>query len=116
MSFISQKNYDSFLLKFGIDLRYSRARMNKRENLLKNDPEYRYCEHASIIFLAGGLLILLSDLFLILGLCDNFLWIAMGLGISFGFIGLMAITMALSLDGKCAYIMSQTPIEIVEVA
>jgi hypothetical protein len=43
-----RKTYDSFLLKFGIDLRYSRAYSKKREDLFKNDPEFRYCEHAFI--------------------------------------------------------------------
>ena len=114
MSSTFRNTYDSFLLKFGIDLRYSRAYSKKREDLFKNDPEFRYCEHAFILFQFGGLLVLVADILLTLGLYDNFPLISMCFGVGLTFIAILIFAMVFSLNGKAEYIFSQTPIEIVE--
>ena len=109
-----RNTYDSFLLKFGIDLRYSRAYSKKREDLFKNDPEFRYCERAFILLQFGGVLVLIADLLLTLGLYDNFPVISVCLGVGLTFIAILLFAMTFSLMGKAEYIFSQTPIEIVE--
>ena len=109
-----RKTYDSFLLKLGIDLRYSRAYSKKREDLLKNDPEYRYCEHATFVFFIGTFLLTVAGVSLTCGLYDNFPLISMCFGIGFAFIVILTLAMTLSLMGKSEYIFSQTPIEIAE--
>ncbi|MDY0246357.1 MAG: hypothetical protein RBR26_05480 [Methanosarcina mazei] len=108
------KKYDPFLLKFGIDLRYSRAYWKKREDLLKTDLEYKHYDQMSLVLAMGGFLIMIADLFLILGLYDNFPLIALCLGIVFAFIAMLTTIMSVSLLGKRDCIFSQTPIEIVE--
>jgi len=114
MSSTSHKKYDLFLMKFGIDLRYSRAYSKKREDLFKNDPEFRYCEHAFILFQFGGILVLAADMLLTLGLYGNFPLLSMCLGVGLTFIVILLFAMTFSLNGKAEYIFSQTPIEIVE--
>lgn len=114
MSSTLYKKYDPFLMKFGIDLRYHRAYWKKRENLLKNNIEYKHYDQMSFILAMGGFLMMIADVFLILGLCDNFPMVALCLGIIFAFIAIMTTIMSISLVGKCEYIFSQTPIEIAE--
>ena len=114
MSSTFRKTYDPFLLKFGIDLRYSRAFSKKREDLIKNDPEFRYCERAFFAFQFGGLLVLVADFLLTLGLYENFPVISMCFGVGLTFIAILVFAMMFSLNGKAEYIFSQTTIEIVE--
>jgi len=114
MSSTLNKRYDPFLMKFGIDLRYSRAYYKKREDLYKNDLEYKHYDQMSLVLAMGGFLIMMADLFLILGLYDNFPLIAICLGIVFAFIAMLTEMMSVSFLGKRDYIFSQTTIEIVE--